>query len=150
MVSILIDIAKGMDYLHDSDIGSHGSLMSSKCVLDNRWNCKITGYGLKSIREYKLRKKKKAAIHNFLYYSPELLRTPINYRSIYGTRKGDIYAFGIILQEVILMDQPYALEIKNKSMDIVNILVLVSFGLLSYSRLVITLLDIYNLLPLEI
>uniref|UniRef100_T1JIL0 guanylate cyclase n=1 Tax=Strigamia maritima TaxID=126957 RepID=T1JIL0_STRMM len=40
--SILVVIAKGMDYLHDSMIGSHGRLKSTNCLIDNRWSCKIS------------------------------------------------------------------------------------------------------------
>ena len=32
--------------LHRSPIGAHGRLSSSNCVIDNRWVCKITDYGL--------------------------------------------------------------------------------------------------------
>lgn len=32
--------------LHRSQIGAHGRLTSSNCVIDNRWVCKITDYGL--------------------------------------------------------------------------------------------------------
>src|SRR6218665_380897 len=35
-----------MAYLHDSKIGSHGHLTSTNCVIDPRWTCKITDYGL--------------------------------------------------------------------------------------------------------
>ncbi len=35
-----------MAYIHQSHIGSHGHLTSSNCVVDSRWACKITDYGL--------------------------------------------------------------------------------------------------------
>lgn len=41
--SLLKDICRGMEFLHRSDIGSHGRLKSSNCVVDNRWTCKISG-----------------------------------------------------------------------------------------------------------
>ncbi|ESN91552.1 hypothetical protein HELRODRAFT_108365 [Helobdella robusta] len=114
MISLLIDVAKGMDYLHNSDIGSHGHLRSSKCVVDSRWHCKITGYGLSELRRRHNVQSPKVKGNSMLYIAPELLRTSIHYRNYYGTRKGDIYSFGIILQEVIIMDRPYALEVKKK------------------------------------
>ena len=41
--SILKDICRGMDYLHSSDIESHGRLKSSNCLVDRQWTCKISG-----------------------------------------------------------------------------------------------------------
>lgn len=40
-----------MTYLHSTDIGSHGNLSSLTCVIDHRWNCKITDYGLAHFRK---------------------------------------------------------------------------------------------------
>ena len=36
-----------MQYLHNSsNIGLHGRLKSTNCVIDSRWTCKITDFGL--------------------------------------------------------------------------------------------------------
>ena len=40
-----------MEYLHQSPIKSHGHLKSSNCVIDSRWTCKITDYGLAKLRK---------------------------------------------------------------------------------------------------
>ncbi|KAJ8313089.1 hypothetical protein KUTeg_010462 [Tegillarca granosa] len=45
-LSIITDIINGMEYIHNSPIKSHGKLKSSNCVVDSRWVCKITDYGL--------------------------------------------------------------------------------------------------------
>ena len=42
---------EGMDYLHESFIGPHGHLTSKSCVVDSRYCCKITDYGLNWLRE---------------------------------------------------------------------------------------------------
>ncbi|KAG7232193.1 hypothetical protein INR49_009452 [Caranx melampygus] len=47
--SFATDIARGMSYLHQHRI-CHGRLKSLNCVLDDRWVCKITDYGLKMYR----------------------------------------------------------------------------------------------------
>lgn len=39
-----------MHYLHSSSIGTHGRLKSTNCVVDGRWSCKITDYGLANFR----------------------------------------------------------------------------------------------------
>ncbi|XP_078671097.1 atrial natriuretic peptide receptor 1-like [Branchiostoma floridae x Branchiostoma belcheri] len=49
-ISFIIDIAKGMEYIHQSIIKYHGKLKSTKCVLDQRWVVKITDYGLKEFK----------------------------------------------------------------------------------------------------
>lgn len=43
-----------------------------------------------------------------LWTAPELLRTSPEDLPMYGTKEGDIYSFGIIMQEVALRDEPYA------------------------------------------
>ncbi|KAI2666910.1 Heat-stable enterotoxin receptor [Labeo rohita] len=35
-ISVMYDIAKGMSYLHSSNVGVHGRLKSTNCVVDNR------------------------------------------------------------------------------------------------------------------
>lgn len=35
-----------MQYLHSTDIRSHGNLKSSNCIIDGRWVLKITDFGL--------------------------------------------------------------------------------------------------------
>ena len=45
-LSLLHDIVKGMQYLHSTDIRSHGNLKSSNCIIDGRWVLKITDFGL--------------------------------------------------------------------------------------------------------
>eukprot|EP00074_Homo_sapiens_P106767 XP_024303328.1 atrial natriuretic peptide receptor 2 isoform X6 [Homo sapiens] len=48
--SLINDLVKGMAFLHNSIISSHGSLKSSNCVVDSRFVLKITDYGLASFR----------------------------------------------------------------------------------------------------
>ncbi|CAI9595331.1 unnamed protein product, partial [Staurois parvus] len=48
--SLINDIVKGMLFLHNSVIGSHGNLKSCNCVVDSRFVLKITDYGLASFR----------------------------------------------------------------------------------------------------
>ncbi len=39
-----------MQHLHNSQIVSHGNLKSSNCVVDSRFICKITDFGLPTLR----------------------------------------------------------------------------------------------------
>ena len=43
--------------------------------------------------------------------APEMLRTPKQLRPENGTKAADVYAFAIILQEAILLSQPYSVEL---------------------------------------
>jgi len=42
---------KGMDYLHNSFVGSHGRLTTKSCIVDSKYSCKITDYGLSWLRD---------------------------------------------------------------------------------------------------
>lgn len=123
-----------MNYLHNSYFGCHGNLKSSNCVVDSRFVLKITDYGLASFRsscendDSHALYASKSFIHSlrtlscyFLYMfffpplileklwtAPELLiydRHPPQ-----GTQKGDVYSFGIILQEIALRNGPFYVE----------------------------------------
>lgn len=50
-LSLMHDIVRGMQFLHSSDIRSHGNLKSSNCVVDSRFVLKITDFGLHQLRQ---------------------------------------------------------------------------------------------------
>ncbi|CAL1527407.1 unnamed protein product [Lymnaea stagnalis] len=101
IASIVSDIIKGMIYIHESAVGSHGNLKSSNCLVDSRWVIKISDFGLN-----KFKSKQELPYHGehanfkrFLWTAPELLR--LEKPSPAGTPKGDVYSFGILLYEII-------------------------------------------------
>ncbi|ESP02581.1 hypothetical protein LOTGIDRAFT_91690, partial [Lottia gigantea] len=89
--SIAIDVAQGMTFIHQSSIHHHGNLSSMVCLIDNRFSVKITDVGLRYL------------------YTPEHLRND----DVFGSREGDVYSFGIILQEILTRDSPFSLEASN-------------------------------------
>uniref|UniRef100_A0A665XCQ2 Guanylate cyclase n=1 Tax=Echeneis naucrates TaxID=173247 RepID=A0A665XCQ2_ECHNA len=106
--SLINDIVKGMNYLHNSYIGCHGNLKSSNCVVDSRFVLKITDYGLANFRSSCENDDSHALYAKKLWTAPELLiydRHPTQ-----GTQKGDVYSFGIILQEIALRNGPFYVE----------------------------------------
>ncbi|KAM6899683.1 atrial natriuretic peptide receptor 1 [Xenentodon cancila] len=106
--SLIIDIVKGMAFLHNSVIVSHGNLKSSNCVVDSRFVLKITDYGLQSLRTSSCPEDTHAYYARKLWTAPELLRTACPPSC--GTQKGDIYSFGVILQELALLKGVFHLD----------------------------------------
>ncbi|CAH1784662.1 unnamed protein product [Owenia fusiformis] len=103
-ISIVQDIIKGMIYLHDSTLKSHGKLRSSKCVIDSRFVLKITDYGLPTIRGAEYHDETSVYWNAFLWTAPEHLRGST---SLLGSQEGDVYSFAIILQEIVTKTGPY-------------------------------------------
>uniref|UniRef100_A0A3Q3K720 Guanylate cyclase n=1 Tax=Monopterus albus TaxID=43700 RepID=A0A3Q3K720_MONAL len=106
--SLINDIVKGMNYLHNSYIGCHGNLKSSNCVVDSRFVLKITDYGLASFRSSGENDDSHALYAKKLWTAPELLI--YDHHPPQGTPKGDVYSFGIILQEIALRNGPFYVE----------------------------------------
>ncbi|XP_050405679.2 atrial natriuretic peptide receptor 1 isoform X2 [Patella vulgata] len=123
-VSFISDIVRGMTFLHDSPVECHGRLKSSNVLVDNHWCCKIDDISMPFFRaaesttvlgQYQQNCKK-------LWTAPEILRDPKAY--IRGSRKGDVYSFALILQEIILRTGPYG----NEATDPEEIIERVKFG----------------------
>nr|XP_008122827.1 PREDICTED: atrial natriuretic peptide receptor 1 [Anolis carolinensis] len=106
--SLTSDIVKGMLFLHNSAIASHGNLKSSNCVVDSRFVLKITDYGLSSFRQGPETEDSHALFAKKLWTAPELLRMAMPPPA--GTPKGDVYSFGIILQEIALRNSVFFVE----------------------------------------
>ncbi len=111
-ISLVSDIASGMRFLHGSVIGYHGRLTSAKCLVDNKWTCKITDHGLTYLRKdrnaYLSDKTKQTDYKKYLWTAPELLRPKSAIKA--NMKTGDVYSFGIIMWEVIFRSQPYCLN----------------------------------------
>ena len=83
------DIIKGLIYLHDSEIVSHGNLKSSNCLIDSRWVCQLTDFGLHEFKSGQYETNKIATDYKKAFWTaPELLRD-LN-RPARGTQKGDV------------------------------------------------------------
>ncbi|CAH1257745.1 NPR1 [Branchiostoma lanceolatum] len=95
--SLMLDIVKGMAFIHNSFLKSHGQLCSSNCVVDSRFVLKVTDFGLMSLRK-RSTDKTHAYYTKLLYRAPELLRGSVPAR---GSQKGDVYSFAIIVQEIV-------------------------------------------------
>uniref|UniRef100_A0A3Q3JIQ0 Guanylate cyclase n=1 Tax=Monopterus albus TaxID=43700 RepID=A0A3Q3JIQ0_MONAL len=98
-ISVMYDIAKGMSYLHSSNIGVHGRLKSTNCVVDNRMVVKITNFGWHTI----LRPGRD------VWTAPEHLRNyGVSQKGEYGaSQKGDVYSYAIIAHEILMRRTPF-------------------------------------------
>ncbi|XP_036004577.1 heat-stable enterotoxin receptor [Fundulus heteroclitus] len=90
-ISVMYDIAKGMSYLHSSNIAVHGRLKSTNCVVDNRMVVKITDFGC----------------HTILMPGRDLWTAPEHLRKEGVSQKGDVYSYGIIAHEIVLRQTPF-------------------------------------------
>jgi guanylate cyclase len=108
IASLVFDLISGMTFLHDSDIKCHGNLKSSNCVVTSRWVLQITDFGLHQLRANAETDSVVAYNYyrNLLWKAPELLRNC----SVGGNQKGDVYAFAIILHEIICREGPWGIN----------------------------------------
>uniref|UniRef100_A0A3Q4AH40 Guanylate cyclase n=1 Tax=Mola mola TaxID=94237 RepID=A0A3Q4AH40_MOLML len=90
-ISVMYDIAKGMSYLHSSNIEVHGRLKSTNCVVDNRMVVKITDFGC----------------HTILSPGRDLWTAPEHLRKNGVSQKGDVYSYAIIAHEIIMRRAPF-------------------------------------------
>ncbi|GAB0098027.1 Guanylate cyclase [Sergentomyia squamirostris] len=114
--SMVADIIRGMIYLHESPLRYHGSLCTSNCLIDSRWVVKISDFGLQGFKQgaddFPDLRNMSAKHEKLLYKAPELLRNGST-GGIYGTCKGDVYSFGIVLYEIHTRQGPYGDEGKQ-------------------------------------
>ncbi|CAI2322869.1 unnamed protein product [Caenorhabditis sp. 36 PRJEB53466] len=115
--SLLHDLVKGLFFLHNSEIRSHGRLKSSNCVVDSRFVLKVTDFGLHKLHCLEEMNPEEIGEHAFykkkLWTAPELLRDA-NAPPM-GSQKGDIYSFAIILHEMMFRKGVFALENEDLS-----------------------------------
>ncbi|XP_053956058.1 uncharacterized protein LOC128861702 [Anastrepha ludens] len=112
-LSLLTDLVRGMRYLHTSPLRVHGTLTSRNCVVDARWVLKITDYGIASFYEAQGLLPPARTAKELLWTAPELLRSMKVHHNhhgrVLGTQMGDVYSFGIIMQEVVVRGEPYCM-----------------------------------------
>ncbi|CAJ1065830.1 LOW QUALITY PROTEIN: retinal guanylyl cyclase 2 [Xyrichtys novacula] len=104
--SLLLDLIKGMKYLHHRDF-PHGRLKSRNCVVDGRFVLKITDYGFNELLDSQKAPMEEHRPQDLFWTAPEFLRDQASSRR--GTYKGDVYSFSIILQEVVVRGPPYCM-----------------------------------------
>ncbi|KAI0235252.1 Atrial natriuretic peptide receptor 1, partial [Lamellibrachia satsuma] len=99
---------QGMRYIHRSGLKSHGNLKSYTCLIDSRWTVKVSFFGLHSLTSVATLDcaEDESKYAELLWTAPELLRI-CGVASPGGTDKGDVYSFGIMLQEILFRNTPF-------------------------------------------
>ncbi|XP_068175363.1 atrial natriuretic peptide receptor 2-like [Antennarius striatus] len=95
-LSFATDIARGMSYLHQHKM-FHGRLHSRNCIIDDRWVCKISDYGLTAYRKADFESISSGFnCLNRIYCAPEVLLGS----SANMTPAADVYSYSMILVEI--------------------------------------------------
>lgn len=104
--SMISDLVEGLLYLHNSPIECHGRLKSTVCVIDSRFTVKLTNFGLNSLhRQVNKQLEESFNPRELFWTAPEHLRSMDPTQS--GSKKGDVYSFAIILQEIVTRSGPF-------------------------------------------
>ncbi|XP_022807751.1 atrial natriuretic peptide receptor 2-like [Stylophora pistillata] len=112
-MSFALDIARGMEELHKTSIGCHSNLKSTNVLVDSYWICKVADYGLQTFRENRLHSEETLLTQTALFWTaPECLRTNTG-----NTPLGDVYSYGIILQEIALREKPFSTSLLGPKGD---------------------------------
>jgi len=112
--SFASDISRGLHEIHSSSIGIHGNLSSQNCLIDNRWVCKLSNFGLENMKgndkgppEFP-----HAYYKNKFWLAPEIINSPTKLTS----KSGDIFSYAIILYEIGAREEPYAFEMTDQNL----------------------------------
>ncbi|KAG2600558.1 lysM domain receptor-like kinase 3 [Panicum virgatum] len=98
-VQIALDAARGLEYIHEhtKDHYVHRDIKSSNILLDGSFRAKISDFGLAKlvVKSSDVEASVTKVVGTFGYLAPEYLRDGL------ATTKSDVYAFGVVLFELI-------------------------------------------------
>ncbi|PWZ07342.1 putative receptor-like protein kinase [Zea mays] len=106
-MKIALDMARGLEYLHEhcSPPVIHRDLKSSNILLDSDFNAKISDFGL-AVTSGNIDKGSMKLSGTLGYVAPEYLLDATVSISGKLTEKSDVYAFGVVLLELLMGRKP--------------------------------------------
>ncbi|CAL5048334.1 unnamed protein product [Urochloa decumbens] len=114
-IKILLDASRGIQYLHSDDADKppiiHRDIKSSSILLDVGWTARVSGFGL-SLMESEAHAhlmNMEAAVGTVGYIDPEY------YSRHYLSVKSDVYAFGVVMLEVLTGKRAFFGEAEGRS-----------------------------------
>lgn len=100
-VQIALDSARGLEYIHEHTVPVyiHRDIKSANILLDKNFRAKVADFGLTKLAEYGNSSMQTRVVGTFGYMPPEYAQ--------YGeiSPKLDVYAFGVVLYELISAKQ---------------------------------------------
>uniref|UniRef100_A0A914XIY8 guanylate cyclase n=1 Tax=Plectus sambesii TaxID=2011161 RepID=A0A914XIY8_9BILA len=109
------DIVKGLEYLHKSSAGYHGSFSPKTCLIDGNWVLKLTGFGMTNMLSDLFTKRLISfpegyyvQLSTLLHMAPEQVRVSSLGKAFPGgSAASDIYSFGMTLFQIMYRTAPF-------------------------------------------
>jgi serine/threonine protein kinase/ABC-type proline/glycine betaine transport system substrate-binding protein len=104
-IHVLVDCARGMNFLHTHDpVVMHRDLKSPNVLVNDNWRCKIADFGLAQLKMTGAKDKEDHgmdAIGSLLWCAPEVLNNNP------AMAPADVYAFAVMMFEVLYCELPF-------------------------------------------
>ncbi|KZT22026.1 kinase-like protein [Neolentinus lepideus HHB14362 ss-1] len=104
--AILLEIAEGLAYLHDSGL-VHGDLRGVNILVDDNWHVQLSDFGLTDIIESTQRSSSRGG--SVRWMAPELINPRAFLDEVFRrTTASDIYSFGCVCLELYTLQIPFS------------------------------------------